>query len=77
MSRDDEDEYYEFQYSVTCVHETDGAIKVTYHHPKKGLQELWCPKAVIHDDSPVFEKGDEGKLFVFNSFADDKEWEKL
>ncbi len=51
---------------VECIRETDDAILVQLHDG----EEKWIPKSVLHDDSEVTEKGDEGTLVVHQWFAD-------
>lgn len=33
-------------------------------------EKFWVPRSVIHDDSDVADKGDEGHLVVFESWAE-------
>lgn len=59
---------------VICVAETaGGAIKVTPVHPHKPIP-FTVPKSVIHDDSEVWKKGQEGKLVVQLWFAVKEGW---
>lgn len=49
------------------------AIKVTPVQPHRPAP-FWVPQSVIHDDSEVFKKGDEGKLVVMMSWAEKEKW---
>lgn len=42
-----------------CIRESDKAILVRIDD-----KETWVPKSVVHDDSEVWKKDDEGKLVV-------------
>jgi hypothetical protein len=68
------DDCYEYEEDVICVHATDKAIKVTPIHPHKPLP-FWVPQSQIHEDSEVFQKGDEGKLRVKMWYAKEVGWE--
>lgn len=57
------DEKVEFE-SVLCVDATVKAIRVIIDG--KGH---WIPNSVVHDDSEVYRKGDEGTLVVKEWFA--------
>ena len=65
MSRRDEDESHNFGASVVIA-ETDKAIGVA--RPKDSGEDefedvpFWVPKSVLHDDTEVREKDDEGDL---------------
>ena len=63
------DEPFDYEHPVRCVHSSDEAIKV-----ESKFKTFWVPKSVIHDDSEVYKVGDEGKLMVFTSFAESKKW---
>jgi hypothetical protein len=52
---------------VTCISETDAAILV-----RIGDEQHWFPKSLIHDDSEVYQKGDEGVLVVNRDIAEKK-----
>lgn len=54
------------------VRETDKAVLV--ESPELPDSPLWMPKAVIHDDSEVFQHGDEGTLLVKMRFAEERGW---
>lgn len=49
-----------------CDHETDKALLVILSDQKK----IWVPKSVVHIDSEVQAKGDEGTLTVQKWFAE-------
>lgn len=53
------------------IQETEKALLVRL----KDGEEVWVPKAVIHDDSEVYEKGGEGTLIVQRWWAEREEWE--
>ena len=46
---------------VECIKETAKAILLK---PTDGSEQYWVPKAVVHDDSEVYEEGQEGRLVV-------------
>ena len=55
---------------VRVVFETAKAIRV-----EMGTEEQeWIPKTQIHDSSDVWEKDDEGDLWVSSWIADQKGW---
>lgn len=58
-----------FKCMASCVRETDKALLV---HAEG--EELWIPKSQIHDDSEVFDGGDnsEGLLVIPEWLAEDK-----
>lgn len=56
------DEAYTFG-EAECVAETDKAIGVL-RDDAGDTEPFWIPKSVIHDDSEVWKKGDEGELVV-------------
>ncbi len=43
-----------------CVAATDKAIQVVLEEGRI----LWVPQSVVHDDSEVYSKGDQGELVV-------------
>ena len=53
------------QSGAECLRETDRALLVRL---RDGTEE-WFPKSVIHDDSEVFEPGQEGEIVVQGWFA--------
>jgi hypothetical protein len=60
--------------TVVCVNETKDAVKVTPVQAKN-FEPFWVPKSVLHDDSEVYQKGDEGTLIVLEWFALKEEWD--
>ena len=52
-----------------CIRETDKALLVNSEYG-----ELWIPKSQIHDDSEVYEDGDDGELVVNLWFAEKEGW---
>lgn len=54
---------------VECIRQTDKAILVLIDG-----EEKWIPQSVIHDDSEVWKKGDEGELVVQGWFAEKEGW---
>ena len=57
--------------SVFETRSTKKAIKVDMIDVE---DDQWIPKAVIHDDSEVFEDGHEGTLIIKGDFAEAKGW---
>lgn len=55
---------------VRVLDERAKAIKVRLSNG----DDKWLPKAVIHDDSEVFELGHKGKLIVFEWWAEKEGW---
>lgn len=49
-----------------CKHATERACLII----KPNGQEQWVPQSVIHDDSEVYKKGDEGKLVLMKWWVD-------
>lgn len=70
---DEEDDKFEYEQKVICVHDSGKALKVTPIHPHKPIP-FWVPKEVVHDDSEVYGKGHEGKLVVKMSWAVRERW---
>ena len=61
-----------------CIHTTPFAIKCVLLEGTdfmKTGQEFWVPESQIHDDSEVYEKGDEGLLVVTHYIAKKEGWE--
>ena len=63
------------------VKETEKAINVeatkgVFKQRDNGYRSrfAWLPKSVIHDDSEIWEEGQEGKLVVPNWFAEKENW---
>jgi len=73
MARGDDDLAYDFGACVVIA-ETDKAIGVK--RPEDSSEEdfdetpFWVPKSVLHDDSEVWKKGDEGDLVVKHWWAE-------
>ncbi len=70
------DQYVTFN-DAQCVHQTkkpEGGIKAIRVNCKEigGLQ--WIPFFAVDADSPVWRKGDRGKLLVSYKFACKKGW---
>jgi hypothetical protein len=55
-----DDEEVEKIQKVKCVQASDAAIKVRFATGR----EKWIPQSLVHDDSSVFQLGDEGELVV-------------
>jgi len=53
---------------VNVTRETEKAL-LCVPEDEEGKQ-LWIPKSVVHDDSEVWKKGDEGKLVVKAWYAE-------
>lgn len=49
-----------------AIRETEKALLVL----RETGDEVWIPKSVIHDDSEVYQEGDDGKLVVAEWFAE-------
>ena len=49
---------------VTCLKDTDLAILVEIDG-----EEYWIPQSQVHEDSEVYQEGDEGRLVVSYWFA--------
>lgn len=60
--RDDADDVVVVR--AVCIRQTDRAILV-----RIGPRELWVPQSQVHDDSEVYQLGDDGKLVVKAWFA--------
>lgn len=58
MSRFDTDETH-LMGDGRCIRESEKAILV-----RIGDKETWIPKSVVHDDSEVWKKDDDGKIVV-------------
>lgn len=54
---------------VLCTGETEKAIAIVIDG-----QEEWIPKSQIHDDSEVWQRGQEGDLVVSEWMAKQKGW---
>lgn len=39
-----------------------------------GVEPVWIPKSVIHDDSEVWKEGQDGEVVVCEWFAEEKGW---
>jgi len=63
MNLADEDDVVRFD-DCRAVHATTKALLVSI--PELG-DEIWVPQSVVHDESEVFDAGDEGELVL-------KEW---
>lgn len=50
---------------VTVEAETDRALLCVIDE-----RQRWIPKSVVHEDSEVFEQGDQGTLVLFRWFAE-------
>lgn len=57
-----------------AVAETDLALRVTGVHSDDPSRAEWMPKSVVHEDSEVYTKGNEGKLVVKTWFAKREGW---
>lgn len=56
-----------------CIKSTDKAILVfSEEDPIAG--QVWIPQSQIHDDSEVYENGDEGTLVVNMWWAEKQGW---
>lgn len=65
--RDEDDDGADVvELEATCLHVTERAIRVRL----ASGSVHWIPKACVHDNSEVYEKGDEGKLVVLAKFAE-------
>jgi hypothetical protein len=53
--------------------QTITAILVTA--PFFGGEDEWIPWACVHDDSEIYNQGDQGMLLVTDSWAEKKGWE--
>lgn len=76
--RDEEDEGVVFD-DATCVHATPQAIRVRFTRSASGrpvTYEGWVPKACVHDDSEVFDAGDNasGRLVIKTWWAEREGW---
>ncbi len=75
--RDEEDEGFDVG-KVICLHATASALKFRMledmTHMKMG-QEFWVGHDQVHDDSDVYQKGDEGQLKVLSWLARERGWE--
>lgn len=57
--------------NVICKHVTDkGGVLVEFEDG----EEAWIPQNQIHDDSEVYEKGQEGRLVITRWIAEKKGW---
>lgn len=55
---------------ATVVHTTESAIKVDI-----GTDECeWLPRSQLHDNNEIWERGDEGELWVKTWIAKEKGW---
>jgi len=65
-----EDDDAPYKAPARAVAETAKALKVAIE-TSDGKRELWVPKSVIHDDSEVFDNGEnkEGKIALQGWFA--------
>lgn len=50
---------------ASCIAETDLAILVDIEG-----EEFWIPKSQVHDDSEVYQEGDEGLLVISKWIAE-------
>lgn len=56
--------------NVKCLRATGRAILVRRKHEDGSHGGTrWVPQAVVHDDSEVYQEGDEGKLVIFEWWA--------
>lgn len=55
---------------VKVIHATSKAILIDSDE----LSEEWIPNAAVHNDSEVYQKGDEGTLTIHGWFAEKKGW---
>jgi hypothetical protein len=64
--------------NVRCIHHTknnDGEIKaLRVTGSFFNMDRVWVPNFAVHDDSPVWRKGDEGTLIVTDEYADKQGW---
>lgn len=61
----------------TCTVERDKAICVELDPDSPAVDgnvEVWLPKSVVHDDSEVWEYGQEGEVYVQRWFARKQGW---
>lgn len=73
VPRSDEDEFGRDVGEVQSIAETEKALLC--RRVDEGDQ-AWIPKSNIHDDSEVYEKGQEGILIVKTWYADKINWEE-
>jgi len=64
-----EDEPTVTKRDVKCKKETDKALLCTVDD-----EDVWVPKSQVHDDSEVYQEGDEGLLVVSEWLARQKGW---
>ena len=55
-----------------CIHETHAALLCRPEGNEDESDDIWVPKSVLHVDSDVNEKDDEGELVVYQWWAEDK-----
>jgi hypothetical protein len=53
---------------ATVVRETDKAILVSFED--EDTEQRWIPKSVVHDDSEIWKKDDNGQLVVKTWWAE-------
>lgn len=74
--RDEDDEGFDVGV-VMCLKDTGQALlcrMISSDGPMKYGQEFWVPQSQVHDNSPVYEQGDTGKLIVTSWFASKEGW---
>lgn len=57
--------------NARCVHDSGKALLIEAPDFKEAK---WIPQSVIHDDSEVYQDGDEGTLVVEDWFAEKEGW---
>lgn len=73
MSRyDDDGGSHEYEVEVKCLKITDGGALMLRRSDNDEV--FFVPEAVVHDDSEVWKKGDNGKLVVRDRFAEQEGW---
>lgn len=57
---------------VTCIRETDKAILCKIEDEDYDGDDQWIPLSQVHDNSEVYQNGDEGKLIITKWIATQK-----
>jgi hypothetical protein len=77
MGRNDDDEGFDVG-EVRCGYQTGASIKCRMLEDMPYMKkddEFWVPISQIHDDSEVYQEGDEGQLKVTTWLAKERGWE--
>jgi hypothetical protein len=67
MNIEPEPEPHEYSETVKCIGESRYALQLRVEGTGR---KFWVPKSVVHDDSEVFEEGQEGRLVLHSWFAE-------